>query len=52
MCRKTANIHLGTRNAANKISRDLAARPREWLREGAASMVECVSEDWREWKRG
>ena len=45
-----ANVHLGTRGAAKKISRDLAARPAEWLREGAGKMVECVSEDFREWK--
>jgi len=49
---ETANVHLGTRGAARKISRDLAARPAEWLREGAGKMVECVTEDWGEWKGG
>lgn len=49
---ETANVHLGTRGAAKKISRDLAARPAEWLRDGATKMVDCVGEDWREWKSG
>ena len=49
---ETANVHLGTRGAAKKISRDLAARPAEWLRDGAAKMVDCADEDWREWKSG
>ncbi len=49
---ETANVHLGTRGAAGQISRDLAARPAEWLRDGAAKMVDCVSKDWREWNSG
>ena len=47
---EAANVHLGTRGAAKKISRDLAARPAEWLREGAAKMVDCVNEDWQAWR--
>ena len=46
---ETANVHLGTRGAAKKISRDLAARAAEWLREGVGKTVECVK-DFREWK--
>jgi len=46
----TANVHLGTRGAAAKITRDLAARPAGWLREGVGKMVECVTEDWQAWR--
>ncbi len=49
---ETANIHLGTQGAGQKIGRDLAAQPAEWLRDGATNMVDCVTEDWSEWKGG
>lgn len=52
MGRETANVYLGIRGAAKKISRDLAARPAAWLRDGAAKMVDCVSEDWSKLKSG
>ena len=47
---ETANVHLGTRGAAAKIGRDLAARPAHWLRDAAAKMVDCVTEDWKAWR--
>lgn len=47
---EAANVHLGTRGAADRIGGDLATRPAGWLREGAQAMVDGVTEDWHEWK--
>jgi hypothetical protein len=47
---ETANVHLGTRGAAETIGRDLAAQPARWLQEGAEKMVDGVTEDWHAWK--
>jgi hypothetical protein len=47
---ETANIHLGSRAAAAQITRDLAQRKANWLRD-AAAMVHATTRDWKEWKR-
>lgn len=48
---ETANIHLGSRNGAARIRRDLAKRKASWLRDAAKAMVESTTHDWKDWKR-
>lgn len=48
---ETANIHLGSRDAAARIGRDLAKRKDTWLRDAAKAMVEATMRDWKEWKK-
>ena len=47
---ETANVHLGTRQAAKTILRDLKKRPHLWLHEAAAAMVRATTEDWEIWR--
>lgn len=47
---ETANVHLGSRDAA-VFSKDLAARPANWLFKAALAMVKSVHADWEEWKQ-
>ena len=47
---ETANIHLGTEDAAKAIRKDLRHRPAGWLRAAAKRMVKEVMRDWDEWK--
>ncbi len=49
MGRETANVHLGTKQAMEKIKRDLRKRPRGWLHEVARTMLEATTEDWKSW---
>ncbi len=48
---ETANVHLGTKNAARNILRDLRRRPTNWLRHAAEAMAKATMSDWKEWKR-
>jgi uncharacterized protein (DUF2252 family) len=47
---ETANIHLGTRGAAAKITADLKKRGWHWLHHAAAAMVEATLQDWKQWR--
>jgi hypothetical protein len=47
---ETANVHLGSRRAIKAVSKDLAARPKTWLHEAAASMGKAIKKDWLDWK--
>jgi hypothetical protein len=46
---ETANIHLGTKAARSGIGRDLAKRPRKWLRKATDGMTKAVLADWKQW---
>jgi len=46
---ETANIHLGTKNAAQRITADLKKRPARWLYEAAQAMEQATRADWRSW---
>jgi hypothetical protein len=48
---ETANIHLGTRKRTADVRRDLAARPRKWLRMAAPRMLDVTLRDWRAWRK-
>ena len=48
---ETANIHLGSHDAATKIRRDLAKRRATWLRDAAEAMLKATRRDWKEWKK-
>ena len=49
MGRETANIHLGTKRAVGKVTRDLNKRPSGWLHTAAKAMVQVTTEDWQSW---
>lgn len=52
MGHETANIHLGTRNAAQKIATDLRQRPSRWLFNAAQAMERATINDWKQWRKG
>ena len=47
---ETANIHLGTKNAAKKIAGDLRKRPAQWLYQTATAMEQATLSDWKQWQ--
>jgi Uncharacterized protein conserved in bacteria (DUF2252) len=49
---ETANVHLGSRDAAGDVHHDLRARPRKWLRSSALRMLDVTEESWRDWRAG
>ena len=46
---ETANIHLGTKEAARRVLADLKKRPGKWLRRAAGAMVKASLDDCKEW---
>lgn len=51
MGRETANVHLGSPEAAPAIRRDLKRRKGRWLLEAARLMEAATLADWRAWRR-
>jgi Uncharacterized protein conserved in bacteria (DUF2252) len=51
MGRETANIHLGTPNAARAIAGDLRKRPSRWLFNAAQAMEWATINDWKQWRK-
>jgi uncharacterized protein (DUF2252 family) len=49
MGRETANVHLGSGRAVQKVKRDLSQRPQGWLDDAAKKMVQVTTRDWHEW---
>jgi hypothetical protein len=47
---ETANIHLGTLDAAKVILDYLKSQPKDWLDEAAEAMYEAVTQDWKDWR--
>ena len=47
---ETANVHLGSREAAEAVRRDLEKRPGDWLLTAAQKMVRATFSDWMEWR--
>jgi hypothetical protein len=47
---ESANIHLGTKNAAKKIAGDLRQRPSRWLHKSAIAMEQGTMRDWKQWR--
>ncbi len=47
---ETANIHLGSQRDIARVKRDLRKRPANWLHQPAKQMVQCVEQDWRDWR--
>lgn len=48
---ETANIHMGTKNGAPTILKDLAARDTNWLADAAKTMAKSTNEDFKDWKK-
>ena len=51
MARETANVHLGTKAAADKVLKDLERRPGKWLFRAAEAMAKATLEDWQVWAK-
>lgn len=51
MGRETANIHLGTPNAARAIAADLRKHPSRWLFNAAQAMGWATLNDWKQWRK-
>ena len=49
---ETANIHLGTKSAARRITPALKKLPLHWLHEAAETMMSVTVKDWKAWKKG
>jgi hypothetical protein len=47
---ETANVHLGTRRADERILADLGKRPTDWLHKAATAMVKATTADFNEWR--
>lgn len=47
---ETANIHLGTKNAAREIAGDLRRQPSQWLYKTAQAMERATINDWKQWR--
>jgi hypothetical protein len=47
---ETANVHLGTRRAAERILPDLGKRSADWMHEAATAMVKATTADFNEWR--
>jgi uncharacterized protein (DUF2252 family) len=50
MAWETANVHLGTTGASERIITDLKTRSEKWLRSAVKEMAKATIDDWREWK--
>jgi hypothetical protein len=51
MAGETANVHLGTARAAERIVADLDRRSGKWLRTAVKDMAAATISDWKEWKK-
>jgi uncharacterized protein (DUF2252 family) len=51
MARETANVHLGTARAADRIMADLDNRSGKWLSGTAKNMAAATVMDWKDWKK-
>ena len=47
---ETANVHLGS-ISAKKLQADLKARPKDWLKSNAETMLQETKKDWMTWRR-
>jgi uncharacterized protein (DUF2252 family) len=47
---ETANVHLGNEGVAEDVLKDLAKRPKGWLRDAAETMYDATVKDWKNWK--
>ena len=48
---ETANVHLGTTRATQRIIADLKSRSGKWLRAAVKDMARTTISDWNEWKK-
>jgi len=47
---ETASVHLGTKDAASFVIRDLKKRESGWLCDTAKVMLRAVEDDWQHWR--
>jgi uncharacterized protein (DUF2252 family) len=50
MAWETANVHLGTTRATQRVIADLKSRSGKWLRAAVRDMAGKTIKDWKEWK--
>jgi hypothetical protein len=51
MAWETANVHLGTPGAGERIAADLNSRSGKWLRTAVKEMAAATVGDWKQWKK-
>ena len=51
MAWETANVHLGTTRATQRIIADLKSRSGKWLRAAVKDMARTTIGHWNEWKK-
>jgi hypothetical protein len=51
MGNEAANVHLGTRNQAKRIVKDLKTRKRNWLQDAAEHMAQILEKDWKRYRK-
>ena len=51
MGNEAANIHLGTKNQAKRILKDLKTRKRDWLQNAAERMANTLEKDWKRYRK-
>ena len=49
---ETANMHFGSRQAIDRVRRDLAHRRGRWLHKATKGMFKTTIADWEEWRDG
>jgi hypothetical protein len=47
---ETANIHLGSMIAPDRVLADLKSRPAGWLRDSTRRMLHTLQQDWKQWR--
>jgi hypothetical protein len=51
MGNEAANVHLGTKNQAKRIVKDLKMRKRNWLQGAAEHMAQILEKDWKRYRK-
>lgn len=51
MGRETANIHLGTRDAAPAVLAHLISQPAGWLHSATKHMAKAITTEWNDWRK-
>jgi hypothetical protein len=49
---ETGNMHIGSRQAIDKVQRDLARRRGRWLHKATKGMFKATLADWETWRDG
>jgi hypothetical protein len=51
MGHELANVHLGTRDVARRLAKDLDERRDDWLRHAAGTAADFVTDEFEKWRK-